>query len=121
MKTIGEYKLSKFLGKGSYGEVYLAERQNDTKLYAIKIYDRKQMDMPLSNKFFQMELEISKILNHPNIAKFYELLKDDSHYYLVHEYCNGGTLTECIQEYQQIHKEQFSIEIIQHFMIEIII
>jgi hypothetical protein len=48
------------------------------------------------------------------------LLKDDSHYYLVHEYCNGGTLTECIQEYQQIHKEQFSIEIIQHFMIEII-
>ena len=23
MKTIGEYKLSKFLGKGSYGEIYL--------------------------------------------------------------------------------------------------
>ena len=120
MKTIGEYKLTKFLGRGSYGEIYLAEKQNDKRLYAAKILDRKQMDLPNAKKYFEMEIKISEKLNHPNIVKFYDKLDDESHYYLIYEYCNGGTLTKCVEKYMQTYKEPFSIEIVQHFMIEII-
>ena len=120
MKTIGDYKLTKFLGKGSYGEIYLAEKPNDKQLYAAKILDRKQMDSPNTKKYLDMEIKISEELNHPNIVKFYGKLQDESHYYLIYEYCNGGTLTKCVEKYMNTYKEPFSIEIIQHFMIEII-
>ena len=120
MKTIGEYKLTKFLGKGSYGEIYLAEKPNDKRLYAAKILDRKQMDLPNAKIYLDMEIKISEELNHPNIVKFFGKFEDKSHYYLIYEYCNGGTLTQCVEKYMNTYKEPFSIEIIQHFMIEII-
>ena len=120
MKTIGEYKLTKFLGKGSYGEIYLAEKPNDKRLYAAKILDRKQMDLPNAKIYLDMEIKISEELNHPNIVKFFGKFEDKSHYYLIYEYCNGGTLTQCVEKYMNTYKEPFSIEIVQHFMIEII-
>ncbi len=42
MKTIGDYKLTKFLGKGTFGETYLAQKGNDSTLYAAKILDKKK-------------------------------------------------------------------------------
>lgn len=36
-----------------------------------------------------------KILTHPNIARFYDCyIVDDKKYYIVMEYCPGGTLQE---------------------------
>ena len=120
MKTIGDYKLFQFLGKGTYGEIYLAKKGNDPQLYAAKILDKKRMDGPKMNKYFEREIRINQELNHPNIVKFYEKLNDDNNYYLIVEYCNGGNLSQCMQKYLSVYKEPFSIEIVQHFMRQII-
>ena len=120
MKTIGDYQLTKFLGKGTFGETYLAQKGNDSTLYAAKILDKKKMDSPSLKKYFDREIEISQELLHPNIVHFYEKLQDETNYYLIIEYCNGGTLTECIEKYKNIYKEPFNIEIIQNFMRQII-
>ena len=50
MKTIGDYKLLKFLGSGTYGEIYLAQKGDDPTLYAAKILDKKRMDAPMMQK-----------------------------------------------------------------------
>ena len=120
MKTIGDYKLITFLGKGSYGEIYLAQKGNDPQYYAAKVLDKKRMDKPSMKKYLDREINILKQLDHPNICKFYDKLNDDSNYYLIIEYCNGGNLNQCLEKYLKVKKEPFSIEIIQHFMRQII-
>ena len=37
MATIGEYRIIKMLGKGSYSKVFLGEHQETKEQYAIKI------------------------------------------------------------------------------------
>ena len=118
MKTIGDYKLTKFLGKGHYGEVYLAQKGNDPQLYAAKIIDKEKIGN--NTKYLDNEVKFPKELEHPNIEKLYEILKDENNYYLIVEYCNGGTLSENMKKYKEIHKEPFSIELIQNFMRQII-
>jgi len=33
-------------------------------------------------------------VDHPNIIKFYETYRDQKHYHIVMEYCDGGELFE---------------------------
>ena len=120
MKTIGDYKLLKFLGSGTYGEIYLAQKGDDPTLYAAKILDKKRMDAPMMQKYLEGEISILKELSNPYIVKFYEKLNDDAHYYLFMEYCNGGNLSENLVKYIKKYNEPFSIEIIQYFMRQII-
>ena len=120
MKTVGDYKLFKFLGKGTYGETYLAQKGDDPKLYAAKILDKKRMDSPTMQKYLDGEISILKELSNPYIVKFYDKLNDDNNYYIFMEYCNGGTLSENLVKYLNVYNEPFSIEIIQYFMRQII-
>ena len=42
------------------------------------------------------------------------------HYYIVMEYINGGSLTDCLKKYQQSHKKSFPEEIVQYLMRQIV-
>ena len=118
--TFKDYKLLKFLGKGAYGQTYLAQKGDDPKLYAAKILDKKRMDSPKMKRYFDTEIEILEELSNPYIVHFYEKLQDENNYYLVMDYCNGGTLSQNLVKYINIYKETFNIEIIQNFMRQII-
>ena len=120
MKTVKEYKLLKFLDKGAYGEIYLAQKGDNQQLYAAKVLDKKRMDSPGLKKYLKREIEILKKLNNPYIVKYYEDFFDESNYYLIIEYCNGGNLLENLRKYQSKYNEPFNIEIIQNFMRQII-
>ena len=44
-----------------------------------------------------MEMAVLSKINHPNIIKFKEMLKTKTNFYLVYEFCDGGTLSELIK------------------------
>ena len=47
---------------------------------AIKIIDKKKLKT--NEASFMKEIEILKSLDHPNIIKFYEVYRDQTHYYI---------------------------------------
>ena len=121
MKIIGDYKLIKLLGKGSFGETYLTQKGNDPVFLATKVLERKKMEKASTKKYLDNEIRILKQLHHPHIVRFENLLASNSNYYLIMEYCNGGDLTGCLQKYKNLFREStFSIDIVQYLMRQII-
>ena len=117
---IDDITLFQCLGKGSYGEVYLSKKEGKNELFATKKMDRKYADQPHVAKYLKNEIAILKELNHKNIVKLEDVKITQNHYYLVMEFCNGGTLTECLRKYQKKYGKPFSEEIVQYLMKQII-
>ena len=112
---IKEYKLFNVIGKGSFGEVFLTQKDNDPKKKATKRLDFKRISDDLK-KYLANEIHIMKELNHPNIIHLEAIIPSAHHYYVIMEYCNGGDLSVCLKKYGK----PFNQEIIQHFMRQIV-
>ena len=117
---IQDLNLLKSLGKGTMGEVYLSQKNGDKRYYATKKMDRVKADRPQVRKYFRTELEILSKLKHKNIVRFYDLKQTKAHYYIVMEYCNGGTLHSCLDKYMKMKKKPFSEEKVQYLMKQIV-
>ena len=120
IKKIGNYCLLKQLGKGTMGEVYLTQKDGSNEYYATKAIDKKKADRPQVRKYFINEISILKELKHKKIVRFYDLKQTTSHYYIVMEYCNGGSLLNCLVKYKEKYKKPFSEEIVQYLMRQIV-
>ena len=117
---IDELTLLKFLGKGSYGEVYLTKKEGKSELFATKKMDRKFADQPQVSKYLKNEISILRELKHKNIVKLEDVKVTKNHYYIVMEYCNGGSLSDCLKKYKSIFGQPFTQEIVQYIMRQII-
>ena len=112
--------LEKFLGEGQFGEVYLTKKDGDDKLYATKTYEREKIENSQYMKYLKNEINILKMLNHPNIVKYDDIKKSKNHFYIIMEYCNGGELSKILAKYQEKYDKPFSQEIVQYLMRQII-
>ena len=117
---LDEYTLTKFLGKGTFGEVYLTTKRDSAFLFATKRMNAELVDDPKYKKYFNNEITILRRLYHKNIIKLEALKKTMNHYYVIMEYCNGGTLTQCLEKYKNLYHRPFSEEIVQHIMRQVI-
>ena len=112
--------MEKCLGKGAYGEVYLTRKKGTETKFATKRIDKRIANSEKYQKYFQNEREILKELDHKNILKLIEIKENSRFYFLVKEYCNGGSLRDCLKRYQEEHDKPFSQEIIQHIIRQIV-
>jgi len=83
----------KKLGEGSYGTVTKGKNKNTGAVRAIKSIAKTQMK---NIERFKQEIEIMKIMVHPNIIKLYETFEDHRNIYLVMELATGGELFDRI-------------------------
>ncbi|EGR30359.1 kelch motif family protein, putative [Ichthyophthirius multifiliis] len=88
LTKIKDYKLQEIIGKGSYGQVYKAEKNK--KIYAIKVLDKQQIKEKNLQKYVNNEVQIMKNINHQNIVQFYEAFENSFALFIVMEYCNEG-------------------------------
>ena len=117
---IEDITLLKCLGKGSFGEVFLSTKRGRSQYFATKKMDRKQADQPGVKKYFENEIKILSSLNHPNIVKLEEVKATKDYYYIVMEYINGGSLTDCLKKYQKKTGKAFPESIVQYLMLQIV-
>jgi serine/threonine-protein kinase len=99
-QTIGHYTISKKIGAGGMGEVYLA---TDTKLdrpVAIKVLNKEYEQNEDNVRRFVREAKSASALNHPNILTILEIGEIDGSHYIVSEYVEGDTLRRVLKQRQ---------------------
>jgi len=93
-RTIGHYKISKRIGTGGMGEVYLATDMTAGRKAALKLLPERFTGDAERLKRFQQEAHAVVGLNHPNILTIYEIGEDHSTHYIASELIEGETLRQ---------------------------
>src|SRR5438094_2519710 len=93
-RTIGHYKISKRIGTGGMGEVYLATDMTAGRKAALKLLPERFTADAERLKRFQQEAHAVVGLNHPNILTIYEIGEDHSAHYIASELIEGETLRQ---------------------------
>ncbi|MCH7604273.1 MAG: protein kinase, partial [Planctomycetes bacterium] len=94
---IGPYQITREIGRGGMGIVYLA---HDTKLdrdVAIKCLPDELSDDAERLARFEREAKLLASLNHPHIATIFGIEEADGNQYIILEYVEGETLAERLQ------------------------
>lgn len=89
IKSIGRYKITKKLGRGGAGIVFLAKDPYIKRDVAIKV---AQTLTDKSRERFLVEAQSAGQFNHPNIVSVYDAGVQDDFCYLAMEYIKGSTL-----------------------------
>jgi len=90
--VLGKYKLLRLLGAGGMSSVYLAEHATLHHKVAIKVLPVKRVDQSSYLARFEREAQASARLNHPNIARAFDLESSGSIHFIVLEYIDGTDL-----------------------------
>ncbi len=93
-QTFGHYKISKLIGSGGMGEVYLATDVTAGRKAALKLLPMRFTGDAERLKRFQQEARAVVALNHPNILTVYEIGEDHSTHYIASELIEGETLRD---------------------------
>jgi serine/threonine protein kinase len=93
-QRFGEYRLTCFLGRGSFGDVYLGEHLQDHTLAAVKVLQARLTNEDL--KEFINEASTTFRLKHPHIVQLLDFgVGADDALFLVMAYAPNGTLRQC--------------------------
>src|SRR5438132_417015 len=93
-QTFGHYQISKRIGSGGMGEVYLATDVRAGRKAALKLLPMRFTGDAERLKRFQQEAHAVVALNHPNILTVYEIGEDHSTHYIASEMIEGETLRQ---------------------------
>ncbi|NXA45141.1 NEK4 kinase, partial [Nothocercus julius] len=95
---LAAYCLLRAVGKGSYGEVSLAQHRHDGKQYVIKKLNLKNASNR-ERKAAEQEAQLLSQLKHPNIVTYRESWQgEDGLLYIVMGFCEGGDLYHKLKE-----------------------
>src|SRR4051794_28008926 len=95
---LGGYRILRPLGEGGMGKVFLAARDRDGQPVAIKVLPPKralQEEQALAR--FRLEMDLSRRVQHPNLARTMEVGREDDIYFMVMEYIKGESLYETVK------------------------
>lgn len=94
--TVGEYRVTGFIGAGGMGEVYCAEHSKIGRRAAVKILTHTSGTDASLDRFFN-EARIQSSLRHPNISTLYDFTEINCQPCIIMEYVDGPTLAERIR------------------------
>ena len=82
------------LGKGSFGEVYLVQKIDTKKEYAMKVLRKDKIIGQNLLKYAIAERNVLSLSNNPFIVKLYYSFQSSTKLFLVIEYCPNGDLSK---------------------------
>ncbi len=98
-QELGDYKITKSLGKGGFGSVWKATSSTDEEV-ALKVLNPSVLENEkVVRKFFHEAMILAK-LDHVNICKLTEFFPDKGNYAIVMEYVAGTELKDLIRQHK---------------------
>nr|XP_020452787.1 aurora kinase A [Monopterus albus] len=91
------FDIGRPLGKGKFGNVYLARERQSKFILALKVLFKKQLEKAGVEHQLRREVEIQSHLRHPNILRLYGYFHDASRVYLILEFAPKGELYSELQ------------------------
>ena len=93
-RSLDHFEISRVLGKGGMGTVYLARDQRLGRLVAIKVLNAEEVSSDARSRFTR-EARSAGAIRHQNIATIFEVGETpEGQPYIVMEYCEGETLAQ---------------------------
>ena len=105
---VGNYRIEKTIGEGTFGKVKLAVHVPTGEQVAIKILEKSKIHDQEELERVEKEIKYLKMLNHPNIIQIYEIIENSKNFYLVMEYAPGGELFNYIVKNEKISENESS-------------
>ena len=100
--------MKKTLGKGTFSKVKLGIHKVTNQKVAIKILEKSKIVEKDDLERIIREMDIIRQLNHPNIARVYEMCESDDFFFIMMEYCSGGELFNYIVKNQRLSEDETS-------------
>ncbi|XP_065186460.1 aurora kinase B-like [Sycon ciliatum] len=94
---LSDFDIGRPLGKGKFGNVYLAREKQTKFIVALKVLFKSQLQRASVEHQLRREIEIQSHLRHPNILRLYGYFYDDKRVYLILEYAAKGELYKELQ------------------------
>ena len=93
---ISDFIIKKELGRGSFGQVFLAIHKITKVNYAIKAIDKRNKSNEDGKPYFRREIEIMYKIKHPNCVRLFGNFEDETYCYFIMEYVPKGNLYNLI-------------------------
>ena len=114
--AIKGYNIIQLLGKGKFGEVYLAQHSNSQKFIALKVMLPQVAANEYAVNSFLRETENIKVLSHPNVVNLIDYGYSDGIFFFTMEYCQHGTVEDLIRK----HRGQLPVDIALPIILQVL-
>ncbi len=114
---ITDFTISKELGAGSFGHVYLVTHKKTKANYAIKAIDKRNKSNIEEKPYFRREVEVMYKIHHPNVVKLYGHFEDNNYCYFIMEYIPKGNMFGLIP---QDKKKRVSTQLVASLIKDVI-
>ncbi|PVD20894.1 hypothetical protein C0Q70_19057 [Pomacea canaliculata] len=95
--SLDDFDIGKPLGKGKFGNVYLAREKQSKYIVALKLMFKSQLQKAGVEHQLRREIEIQSHLRHENILRMFGYFHDKTRVYLILEFAPRGELYKELQ------------------------
>ncbi|EGD75877.1 AUR protein kinase [Salpingoeca rosetta] len=95
---LDDFEIGRPLGKGKFGNVFLAREKKSKFIVALKVLFKSQLQKHNVEHQLRREVEIQSHLQHKNILRLFGYFHDEHRVYLILEYAAKGELYKILQE-----------------------
>lgn len=111
--TLDEFEIGRGLGKGKFGNVYLAREKRSKFVVALKVLFKSQLQKAGVEHQLRREIEIQSHLRHPHILKLFGYFYDVQRVYLILEYAPKGEIYKELQAQGKFNDQRSATYIFQ--------
>lgn len=103
---LSDFDIGRPLGKGKFGNVYLAREKQSKFICALKVLFKSQLQKAGVEHQLRREIEIQSHLRHPNILRLYGYFYDNHRVYLILEYAAKGELYKELRKHKTFDEKR---------------